>query len=144
MTPGMLILTIVLALVALAGLIWLITAQIISMDRLGRIVGGIVGGVLLVIGAGTAWIPAWWLHNTEGGQRSLRNYHQTTHVTSGPTREAKVYSATGQLLATYTGKFDVGNNSGWIDLDIHESSGVIRRVLIDDSTAVITVEDVAR
>lgn len=143
MTPGMIALTIALGALAIVGLAWLITAQIISYDSDGRWIGGIIGAVLLILGASTVWIPHWWLHHTAGGERSLRNYHLTRQVTQhrGPLRTARIYSATGQLIATYSGRFDVGHNSGFIDLDIYQPNGSVKRVLIDDTMASMTVED---
>jgi len=144
MTPGMWIWTILLAIVAVLGLAWLFLAALGAETTEGRI-GGMIGGTLVVIVFGAAaFVPHWWQHNTEGGKRSLRNYHQTTNVDKSPTRVVRVYSATGQLVATYSGKFDVGHNGGFVDLDIHQPDGTIKRVLIDNSAGAMTVEDVTR
>lgn len=136
MTPGMWVWTVILAVLAVIGL-----ALIVFGFVIGEPIAIVAGVVLLVIGGSTVWIPHWWQHHTEGGERSLRNYRQTTNIASSPVRVAKVFSATGQLLATYTGRFDVSHNDGLLDFDIHRANGVIQRVLIDDSTAVVTIED---
>lgn len=144
MTPGMWVWTILAAIVALVGLAFAILAIGGGQTRGERLGYGGLGLVIALIFGSLAFVPHWWQHNTEGGKRSLRNYQQTRHVTESPTRLVHVYSATGELVATYTGKFDVGSNGGWIDLDIHRPDGSIQRVLIKGGAGSVTVEDVAR
>ena len=47
----------------------------------------------------------WYFNNTESGKRSLKT--QKSNLEGGIQREVRVYDATGGLIETYDGKFDV-------------------------------------
>lgn len=52
----------------------------------------------------------WYFTNTASGQRALVN--QQSELNNGLERTINIYTADGELLATYTGKIDIENKDG--------------------------------
>ena len=47
----------------------------------------------------------WWYNNTESGKRAFKT--QESNLTGGIEREVSVYDVEGELIKSYSGKFDV-------------------------------------
>lgn len=52
----------------------------------------------------------WYFTNTASGQRALVN--QRSELNNGLERTINIYTADGEMLATYTGKIDIENKDG--------------------------------
>ena len=58
----------------------------------------------------------WYFKNTASGQRAMVD--QRSDIGNGLTRTVTVYTANGDVLATYTGKIDIeGNDGGYVLFD---------------------------
>lgn len=58
----------------------------------------------------------WYYNNTSSGQRAVVDYH--SEVNNGLERTINIYTANGDLIATYSGKIDMeGNNGGYVLFD---------------------------
>ena len=66
------------------------------------LVGGIIGVLISLI----VWVCVGWYYNsTEAGKRARKS--QDSNFNGGIIRRVRVYDMDGDLLAEYTGKFDV-------------------------------------
>ena len=52
----------------------------------------------------------WYFNNTASGQRALVD--QKSNVNNGMERTITIYTADGEVIATYTGKIDIETNDG--------------------------------
>lgn len=52
----------------------------------------------------------WYFNNTASGQRALTD--QKSELANGLERTINVYTANGDLIATYSGKIDIDTNDG--------------------------------
>lgn len=90
---------------------------------------------LLIIGAiwgGTAY----YFNATESGKRALKT--QESNFGGGITREVKVFDATGDVIATYKGKFDIEYDNDRILFD--DESGL--RHIIYYPTGTVIVDEI--
>lgn len=61
---------------------------------------------ITVIALAATWIfPAWFYSNTEAGKRAMKT--QDSNFNNGIEREVIVYDMDGDIIQTYTGKFDI-------------------------------------
>lgn len=68
--------------------------------------GAIVTIGITVIALAATWIfPIWFYSNTEAGKRAMKT--QDSNFNSGIEREVVVYDMNGDIIQTYTGKFDI-------------------------------------
>lgn len=74
----------------------------------------IVIAVVLII---ALWCSAsWYFHSTASGQRALTD--QKSELNGGLDRTITVYTANGDVIASYTGKIDIeANDGGYIKFD---------------------------
>lgn len=80
---------------------------ILTDTKGGPIVGTIIGIFLsLIILCGMFW----YYNNTASGQRALVD--QKSELNNGIERVINVYTANGDLIATYQGKIDIDTNDG--------------------------------
>lgn len=65
-------------------------------------------GIILIIAlfAGSFW----YFNNTASGRRALIN--QKSELNNGLERVINIYTANGDIIATYTGKIDIEKNDG--------------------------------
>ena len=76
---------------------------IVTIDEVKATVVICLAGLLIV---GTIWGgTAFYFNSTESGKRALKT--QESNFGGGITREVKVFDATGDVIATYKGKFDI-------------------------------------
>lgn len=57
----------------------------------------------------------WWLYNTEGGKRAIKDTQ--SNVSGGIERTVTVYDLNGEVIQQYSGKFDVSYDSERIKFD---------------------------
>ena len=68
--------------------------------------GAIVATGITVIALAATWIfPIWFYNNTEAGKRDMKT--QDSNFNNGIEREVIVYDMDGDIIQTYTGKFDI-------------------------------------
>ena len=93
----------------------------------------IVGiGIAIVVDTSSAWVATtlvvamlsfgcwfgfhWYFENTASGQRALVD--QRSELNNGLERTVTVYTANGDVIATFTGKLDIeANDGGYIKFD---------------------------
>ena len=81
--------------------------------KLGITITSIIS-VLLIIG--TFVLGFWICNNTESGKRAMID--QKSNLSGGLERTVTVYTADGEVLATYEGKIDIdANDGGYIKFD---------------------------
>lgn len=73
----------------------------------GPIIGTIIGMFLSLILLCSMF---WYYNNTASGQRALVD--QKSELNNGIERVINVYTANGDLIATYQGKIDIDTNDG--------------------------------
>ena len=78
--------------------------NIVSGFLVGIILSGIVLGIML-----------FYFNNTASGKRAFKS--QESNFNNGIERSVEVYDATGNLLKTYSGKFDVDYDDNRIIFD---------------------------
>lgn len=91
----------------------MIGAFAITCDSGTSIVSGILVGIILsgiVLG-----IMLFYFNNTAAGKRAFKS--QESNFNNGIERSVEVYDATGNLLKTYSGKFDVDYDDNRIIFD---------------------------
>lgn len=58
----------------------------------------------------------WYFNNTAAGQRELID--EKSNISNGLDRTITIYTADGEIIATYTGKIDIeANDGGYIKFD---------------------------
>lgn len=62
-------------------------------------------GVTVILLAATWIFPIWFYSNTEAGKRAMKT--QDSNFNNGIEREVIVYDMDGDIIQTYTGKFDI-------------------------------------
>lgn len=99
------------------GLIGLgVSAFLIYMIKEEGGVGNIIGLlVTLVITISICGGIYWWLNNTEGGKRAIKD--TKSNLSGGVERVVTVYDFNGDVLQEYSGKFDVDYDSERIKFD---------------------------
>ena len=84
-----------------------------DFEKLGITITSIIS-VLLIIGM---FVLGFWIcNNTEAGKRAMID--QKSNLSGGLERTVTVYTADGEVLATYEGKIDIdANDGGYIKFD---------------------------
>ena len=77
----------------------------------------------------------WFFNNTEKGKRAFKT--QESNLGGGLEREINVYDMEGDLIATYSGKFDVTHDNSRILFD--DENG--KRHTIYYSTGTVTIDE---
>lgn len=77
----------------------------------------------------------WYFNNTEVGKRAFKS--QESNLGGGLEREINVYDMEGDLIATYSGKFDVTHDNSRILFD--DENG--KRHTIYYSTGTVTIDE---
>lgn len=68
--------------------------------------GAIISVGITLIALAVTWIfPIWFYSNTEAGKRAMKT--QDSNFNNGIEREVIVYDMDGDIIQTYTGKFDI-------------------------------------
>ena len=104
-------------------------------DEKGAIIGSIFGlflSILLFIGM------SWWYNNTASGSRALKS--QESNFNNGIERRVEVYDATGNLIKTYEGKFDIEYDDDRILFD--DENGL--RHVIYYPTGTVIVDEIGK
>lgn len=71
------------------------------------IIGAIIGLLLVAILFGGMW---WYFNHTASGARALVD--QKSELGNGLERTINIYTANGDIIASYTGKIDLEDNEG--------------------------------
>ncbi len=109
MTIGMVVLSIIIGLAALA----IIVICLVGKAELSTKV--VITLVTLVIAVSCIGGIAWWSFNTEAGKRAYKD--QQSNISGGIERTVRVYDFEGDLIEQYRGKFDVETNSDYVLFD---------------------------
>lgn len=75
----------------------------------------IIVGMILVAAIGAGF--HWYFNSTASGQRALKS--QESNLDGGLSRTVTVYSYSGDVIASWSGKYDVTENDQetWFDID---------------------------
>jgi len=134
---GFWILIMVIVLVLIGGLWWIIEVGTKNTSRT-KVIGFIL---TVVIFAGGIFSGNWWLDNTASGVRMRVSWR--TEIEIGLNRTIQVFTATGELVYEYSGRFDVDQTSERIIIDImDESNDNSRRVYISAPAGVVIIEEI--
>lgn len=71
--------------------------------------------VTVILSAITLMLMLWYYNNTASGQRAIKT--QESNLNNGISRSVEVYDATGNLIKTYDGKFDIDYDDDRIIFD---------------------------
>lgn len=99
--------------------------NIVSGFLVGIILSGIVLGIML-----------FYYNNTASGKRAFKS--QESSFNNGIERSVEVYDATGNLLKTYTGKFDVDYDDNRIIFDDEDN----KRHVIYYPTGTVIIDEI--
>ncbi len=70
---------------------------------------------VVVLSVITLMLMLWYYNNTAKGQRAMKT--QESNLNNGISRTVEVYDATGNLIKTYDGKFDIDYDDNRIIFD---------------------------
>ena len=94
---------------------------------------GVVLSVAIVVGG------LWFLHNTASGVRIQTSWESQLNI--GLDRTATVYSATGEQIYEFTGRFDVVHEGMRILFDVvHDCGSITRNIIYAPTGSVVIVE----
>jgi len=96
-------------------------------------------GLTIFIGSVTG--GNWWLNNTASGLRIQISWQAEMNI--GLYRNVQVFTATGELVYEYQGRFDVDQNDHRIILDIINEENRARRVYISAPAGVVIISEIA-
>lgn len=97
---------------------------------------GILGGCVSIIVALAICVAlAWFLYGTESGSRALKDFQ--SDVGGGIERTVTVYDMEGDVIAEYSGKFDVESDNEKIKFDDEDG----KRHIIYFTTGTITIDE---
>lgn len=123
----------------------IIIVALIGLALSGFFVYGIkeYGGVSYIVGLiatliitiGICCGIGWWLYNTEGGKRAIKDTE--SNVSGGIERTVTVYDFEGDILQQYSGKFDVDYDSERIKFDDEEG----KRHVIYYKTGTVVIDE---
>ena len=86
--------------------------------------------IVVIIGG----IICWWLFGTQAGSRSLKTLRSNV---SGMERTVTVYDINGNVIKSYTGKFDIEYDSSRILFDDEEG----KRHIIYYTTGTVVIDE---
>lgn len=125
--------TIVAALCGVGVVAWLIYC--VKENECGT-AGGIAGVlVTLVITAAVCGGIQWWLHCTEAGRRAIKDTQ--SNISGGIERTVTVYDINGDVIETYSGRFDVDYDSDRIKFDDEDG----KRHVIYYTTGTVIIDE---
>jgi hypothetical protein len=81
----------------------------------------------------------WWINNTASGLRLQISWESELNI--GLNRTIKVFTATGELVYEYSGRFDVSQNDHRIIVDIVNEENEIRRVYVSAPAGVVIISE---
>lgn len=113
-------------------LIILVAVAILCVGWIFERPGLIIASVLLLVLLGGA---SWYLNATEPGQRLQKSWQSETG--DGLQRTITVYDVQGDIIKTYTGKFDVDYDANRIIFD----DGHGKRHMIYYTTGTVTIDE---
>lgn len=98
-----------------------------------------VAAVIAAIGLVAAvWFGSqWWLHSTASGVRMQITWQAQINI--GLDRTAQVFSATGDLVYEFTGRFDVVHDGTRFMFDVVDDDGSIRRNIIYAPAGIVVI-----
>lgn len=107
MTIGVIVVCIILSIIIISIGIYIgYLIYDISLDSTKGIIGAMLTVVISIAITICLWVGTnWYYTNTEGGKRALKT--QDSELNGGITRQVLVYDMDGDLITSYTGKFDI-------------------------------------
>jgi len=123
------------------GLIWLYWAFVVnSSKKRGTkpqdIVVYILISVLCIAGAG--FFGNWYLYSTASGQRTRISWQ--SEISLGLERNVQVFSATGEKVFEFSGRFDIDQDEQRILLDVY-TEGKVERIYISAPAGVVIIRE---
>ena len=98
-------------------------------------------GILAVVLFGlTLFGGNWWMNNTASGLRMQITWQAEINI--GLNRSIQVFTATGELVYEYEGRFDVQQNEQRIIIDVLNENNVPRRVYISAPAGVVIISEI--
>lgn len=82
----------------------------------------------------------WWLNNTASGIRTQVNWQAEMQI--GLHRSIQVFTATGELVYEYVGRFDVEQNNYRIMIDVFNEQNQSRRIYISAPAGVVIISEI--
>lgn len=73
----------------------------------GKVLSGIVSAIVIF---SILFVMLWYYRNTASGKRAIVD--QQSEINNGIDRTITVYTADGNVIATYSGKIDIAENDG--------------------------------
>ena len=80
-----------------------------------------------------------WLSFTEGGARALRTAY--SNFSGGLEREVNVYDSSGEVIDSFSGKFDLTFSPERILLDMYQEDGSRKRVQIWNGSNTVIIKE---
>lgn len=107
MTIGAIIICVILSIVIIGfGIYFGYVIYDASLESTNGIIGAMITVVISIAITICLWVGTnWYYTNTEGGKRALKT--QDSELNGGITRQVLVYDMDGDLIKSYTGKFDI-------------------------------------
>jgi len=123
----------------LIGVVWFLVYAA-AQGKEGK-VNNVVGSVLsLVVIVGVVAGGIWWINNTAHGARMQLTWEAEMNV--GLERNVQVFTATGELVYEYRGRFDVDQNDHRIIIDVFNENNEPRRVYIAAPAGVVIISQI--
>ncbi|MCL2559945.1 MAG: hypothetical protein FWE07_05605 [Turicibacter sp.] len=133
---GFWVLVVILGLVLafVAGAIgYTVFAKSTKKDAIAGILGLVFFGLTMLGGT-------WWLNNTASGLRTRITWQAEINV--GLNRTIQVFTATGELVYEYEGRFDVTQNEYRIIIDVINEENQARRVYVSAPAGVVIISEI--
>ncbi len=134
LTIGGWVLYVFLVLCVIIGALWIIFGVLDEDSKTGKIVTVAIALVLSIILLG---VFNWYYTSTASGSRAVKT--QQSNLDNGIQRTVTVYSATGEVIKEYEGKFDVEYDDDRILFD--DENGL--RHVIYYPTGTVVIDEVA-
>jgi len=129
----------VVLMIILLACVWTIVYYGFGEEKKSQI--SIVGSILsLIVIGGVIFGGVWWINNTAHGARMQLTWEAEMNV--GLQRNVQVFTATGELVYEYQGRFDVDQNDNRIIIDIFNEDNQPRRVYISAPAGVVIISQI--